>query len=221
MLNIEQKMINKCCENKKPAGKTKGRQRIEIKQLEKKNKLHVTFTKRRTGLFKKASELCILSGAKIGIIVLSPSPREKPFCFGHPNIDTILDQYLNNVGNPHFEDIGDDVITDLPAFELINKQYEESLKELEKEKKRGKEIEEEKKMGNINGGFWWDIEAIEGMGVEELEAYMKAMEELKNNLIVRANALRMANVIETAAPAQADRRYRSGFTQNPGFGGIR
>ncbi|XP_022754929.1 agamous-like MADS-box protein AGL62 [Durio zibethinus] len=214
MLNNQQKMLNKCCENKKP-GKTKGRQRIEIKQLEKKNNLHVTFTKRRTGLFKKASELCILSGAKIGIIVLSPSPREKPFCFGHPNIDTILDQYLNNIGNPTFDD-QDYATTDLPAFEEINKQYEESLKELEKEKKRGKEMEEAKKVGN-NVGFWWDIESVEGMGIEELEAYMKATEELKDNLIVRVNALTMANVIETVA--QANHGHGFGFAQNPGFGG--
>ncbi|XP_021292485.1 agamous-like MADS-box protein AGL62 [Herrania umbratica] len=214
MLN-QQKMANQCCGDgeegkKKPAGKTKGRQRIEIKQLEKKSNLHVTFSKRRKGLFKKASELCILSGAKIGIIVLSPSPREKPFCFGHPDIDTVLDQYLS--GNPAFDDDDDNsqdyaTLTDLPGFEEIYTQYEESLKELEKEKKRGKEIEQAQNVEN-NDGFWWD-EAIDGMGAEELEAYMKAMEKLKNNLIVRASALTMANVMETAV--QADHSY--------GFGG--
>ncbi|EOY21132.1 PREDICTED: agamous-like MADS-box protein AGL62 [Theobroma cacao] len=209
MLN-QQKMTNQCCGDgeegkKKPAGKTKGRQRIEIKQLEKKSNLHVTFSKRRKGLFKKASELCILSGAKIGIIVLSPSPREKPFCFGHPDIDTVLDQYLS--GNPAFDDQDYAALTDLPGFEEIDKQYEESLKELEKEKKRGKEIEQAKNVEN-NGGFWWD-EAIDGMRVEELEAYMKAMEKLKKNLILRASALMMANVMETVV--QADHSY--------GFGG--
>ncbi|KAK6261387.1 hypothetical protein QUC31_007203 [Theobroma cacao] len=203
-------MTNQCCGDgeegkKKPAGKTKGRQRIEIKQLEKKSNLHVTFSKRRKGLFKKASELCILSGAKIGIIVLSPSPREKPFCFGHPDIDTVLDQYLS--GNPAFDDQDYAALTDLPGFEEIDKQYEESLKELEKEKKRGKEIEQAKNVEN-NGGFWWD-EAIDGMRVEELEAYMKAMEKLKKNLILRASALMMANVMETVV--QADHSY--------GFGG--
>ncbi|KAK6249715.1 Transcription factor [Theobroma cacao] len=203
-------MTNQCCGDgeegkKKPAGKTKGRQRIEIKQLEKKSNLHVTFSKRRKGLFKKASELCILSGAKIGIIVLSPSPREKPFCFGHPDIDTVLDQYLS--GNPAFDDQDYAALTDLPGFEEIDKQYEESLKELEKEKKRGKEIEQAKNVEN-NGGFWWD-EAIDGMRVEELEAYMKAMEKLKKTLILRASALMMANVMETVV--QADHSY--------GFGG--
>nr|GEV95430.1 agamous-like MADS-box protein AGL62 [Tanacetum cinerariifolium] len=32
----------------------------------------VTFSKRRKGLFKKASELCVLTGAKMAILVQSP-----------------------------------------------------------------------------------------------------------------------------------------------------
>ncbi|XVF50616.1 hypothetical protein PTKIN_Ptkin04bG0115900 [Pterospermum kingtungense] len=216
MLN-QQKMKNECSESKIPAGKTKGRQKIEIKQLENRSSLHVTFTKRRNGLFKKASELCVLSGAKMGIVVLSPT--QKPYCFGHPNIDTILEQYLNNNGNPIFYDDDDDEreAAYLPAgFDKISRQYEESLMELEKEKERAKDIEEAKKVGN-NGGCWWDIEDVDGMGLEELEAYMKAIEELKINLMARADSLMMANVPE--AVSQADVGYGFGFGQNPGLGG--
>nr|GEZ75554.1 putative UDP-glucuronosyl/UDP-glucosyltransferase [Tanacetum cinerariifolium] len=37
--------------------------------------LQVTFSKRRTGLFKKASELCVLTGAQVAIFVNSPADR--------------------------------------------------------------------------------------------------------------------------------------------------
>ncbi|KAJ0793090.1 putative transcription factor MADS-type1 family [Helianthus annuus] len=73
---------------------TKGRTKIEIKKIEETNSRQVTFSKHRTGLFKKASELCILTGAQIAILVNSPGGRV--FTFGHPNFDVLLHRYLNN-----------------------------------------------------------------------------------------------------------------------------
>ena len=49
-----------------------GRQKIEIKKIEKKRSLEVTFSKRRTGLFKKAGELCFLCSVEVAVIVFSP-----------------------------------------------------------------------------------------------------------------------------------------------------
>ncbi|XWS62495.1 hypothetical protein CRYUN_Cryun06bG0016000 [Craigia yunnanensis] len=43
----------------------RGRQKFEIKKLEDESSRQVTFSKRRNGLFKKASERCVLCGAKI------------------------------------------------------------------------------------------------------------------------------------------------------------
>ncbi|KAK4340123.1 hypothetical protein RND71_041585 [Anisodus tanguticus] len=44
--------------------KTQGRRKIAIKPIDNQSGRHVTFSKRRLGLFKKASELCILTGAR-------------------------------------------------------------------------------------------------------------------------------------------------------------
>ncbi|OMP05253.1 hypothetical protein COLO4_08956 [Corchorus olitorius] len=72
------------------------------------------------------------------------------------------------------------------------------------EKKRGKEMEK-------NGGtFWWE-EDIEGMGLEELEMYVNALEKLKKNVIVRANASTMANVMETSSALPGFAQNLSGF----------
>jgi hypothetical protein len=72
-------------------------QKVEMKKISKESNLRVSFSRRRSGLFKKASELCTLSGAEVALVVFSPS--EKVFSFGHPNVDTIIDRYLSQV--PH------------------------------------------------------------------------------------------------------------------------
>ncbi|XP_004977852.1 MADS-box transcription factor 47-like [Setaria italica] len=53
----------------------------------------ICFSKRRAGLFKKASELSILCGADIAAVVFSPA--DKAFSFGHPSVESILDLFLD------------------------------------------------------------------------------------------------------------------------------
>jgi len=60
--------------------------------MSKESNLQVTFSKRRSGLFKKASELSTLCGAEIAIIVFSPGNRV--FSFGHPGVETVIDRYF-------------------------------------------------------------------------------------------------------------------------------
>ncbi|KAL1534572.1 hypothetical protein AAHA92_30738 [Salvia divinorum] len=65
-----------------PKKKTLGRRKIEIKKIEKKSSLQVAFTKRRGGLFRKASELTVVCGVEVAILVKSPA--DKLHSFGHP-----------------------------------------------------------------------------------------------------------------------------------------
>ncbi|KAK7369902.1 hypothetical protein VNO80_11950 [Phaseolus coccineus] len=69
-----------------------GRRRIEIAEVKDPNTKQVTFSKRRTGLFKKANELSVLCGAEIAIVMFSPG--KKPFSYGHPSVDVVADKYL-------------------------------------------------------------------------------------------------------------------------------
>ncbi|XVF68177.1 hypothetical protein PTKIN_Ptkin10aG0183300 [Pterospermum kingtungense] len=179
---------------------TKGRQKIQIEKLKNSNSLQVTFSKRRTGLFKKASELCVLCGANVGIIVFSPNG--KPYCFGHPNLETVLERYLG--GKSTFHDHVDQEEADSSAtsgkaqcFDEFNEECQEALEKLQEEKNRTKQIEEEKEERKNKGGFWWD-ESVENMGLDELEAYYKAMEELRNNVRRRANELKIGDVLSSA-----------------------
>ncbi|PNY16678.1 agamous-like mads-box protein agl62-like [Trifolium pratense] len=45
--------------------KGKGRQKIEMKKMSNESNLQVTFSKRRSGLFKKVSEFCTLCGVDV------------------------------------------------------------------------------------------------------------------------------------------------------------
>ena len=59
-----------------------GRGRIEIKKIENVNSRQVTFSKRRNGLMKKASELSILCDAEIAVIVFSSTGKVYDFSSG-------------------------------------------------------------------------------------------------------------------------------------------
>ncbi|XP_062113502.1 agamous-like MADS-box protein AGL62 [Humulus lupulus] len=68
-----------------------GKRRLEEGEQRCSN-VFVSFSKRRKGLFQKASELCIKCGAQVAIVVLSPTGN--PFAFGHASVDEVLHHYL-------------------------------------------------------------------------------------------------------------------------------
>ncbi|KAJ6866298.1 agamous-like MADS-box protein AGL62 [Populus alba x Populus x berolinensis] len=73
--------------------KSKGRQKLEMVKIPNESNLMVTFSKRRSGLFKKASELCTLCGAEVSMIVFSPG--KKVFSFGHPSVEKVMERYVS------------------------------------------------------------------------------------------------------------------------------
>lgn len=157
--------------------KNTGRKKIEIKKLEKETNKQVTFSKRRQGLFRKASELCVLCDVHAAIIVFSPA--DKLFCFGKPNTDAILKSYIN--GTTEFEDSKS--TGNSSTIEESNKEYEEALKMLELEKKKLAEAENLAKVWkNVS---WWN-DSIDDMNIDELEGFMESLYELKRKLLERA-----------------------------------
>ncbi|CAL1413975.1 unnamed protein product [Linum trigynum] len=71
-----------------------GRRKIPIRKIPYKNRLQVTFSKRRAGLFKKASELCTLCEIEIVVIVFSPAG--KAYSFGHPAVSPVVGMFSTN-----------------------------------------------------------------------------------------------------------------------------
>ncbi|XP_059311348.1 agamous-like MADS-box protein AGL62 [Lycium ferocissimum] len=97
--------------------KPNGRKRVEMAKMQKKSNLEVTFSKRRVGLFKKATELAILCEAKVATVIFSPS--NKIYTFGHPSVNSIVDKFLGlNLDEPtyHNDRVGE-VINQLNQME--------------------------------------------------------------------------------------------------------
>nr|XP_043631070.1 agamous-like MADS-box protein AGL62 [Erigeron canadensis] len=175
---------------------SKGRKKIEIKKIQHVSNLQVTFSKRRTGLFKKASELCVLTGAQIAI--LARSPGDRIYAFGHPSADVLIERYLNTIDptkNDNNASSSDGSSTSSaqipqPPVKEFNRHYMEVSKELEVEKKR-KDMIIESRMVNNSGLPWYEEENLDGFDVDELEQYLSTLVEMKRKVLVRADELMM------------------------------
>ncbi|KAH0982286.1 hypothetical protein GBA52_009463 [Prunus armeniaca] len=170
--------------------RSKGRRRIEIKRIEEKNKRHVTFSKRKKGIFNKAAELSVLSGADIATMVVSSNG--KVFCFGAPNYDTVINRYLGH----HTASLAAAGQPDHGAL-LHGKTTRSSNKQVENYVEATRHLEAEKisfKEGGCGYG-WWERPIPIGMmsSVEELEEYKAALYKLKHNVEVRTNLMIMGS----------------------------
>ncbi|XP_055822135.1 agamous-like MADS-box protein AGL29 [Solanum dulcamara] len=112
---------------------SKGRQKIEMKLVESKDARYVTFSKRKLSLFKKANEFSTLTGADVGILLISPSG--KPYSYGSTSIEKITDKFLEwKLENPHVVDQADGGKTNV--FRVFDDLREELQIMNEKEKSR-------------------------------------------------------------------------------------
>lgn len=143
-----------------------------------KNNLLASFSKRRSGLFKKASELCTLCGVEIAIIVFSPA--RKVYSFGHPNVESIIDKFFTRNVLPNSSSLlfvearpGSSTIQEL------NLQLTQVLKQLEAEQKRGELLDQMRKDSQTH---WWEA-PIEDLGVDELEELRMAIEVLMQKML--------------------------------------
>ncbi|XP_077233657.1 agamous-like MADS-box protein AGL61 [Tasmannia lanceolata] len=165
-----------------------GRQIIEIKRIENKDARQVCFSKRWSGLFKKVTELCILCGADFAIIVFSPGG--KPSSYGHPCVNSIVDRYRYHdtpsitLGNKVTFSNG---MQRMKLLSELNQQCSELLNQLEVAKKTRIELEEAAKARKMDG-FLLGRE-IEGLEMNMLQQFQASMEELRAEVVKRADEI--------------------------------
>ncbi|XP_013618046.1 PREDICTED: protein TRANSPARENT TESTA 16-like isoform X1 [Brassica oleracea var. oleracea] len=75
-----------------------GRGKIEIKKIENRTARQVTFSKRRSGVIKKAHELSVLCDAHIGLIVFSATGKLYQHCTEPLTMPQLIDRYLQTNG---------------------------------------------------------------------------------------------------------------------------
>ncbi|CAL5094329.1 unnamed protein product [Urochloa decumbens] len=170
---------------------SQGRRRIEIAYIQDPARRMVTFSKRKKGLLKKASELSLLSGARVAAVVFSQAGR--PFAFGSPSVDHVLRLCAG-------EDEEDGLSAGFGFHgDAIGAGYErEAVEETarRKEAAAARVDEEEARMSAVGkkvlraaaGRFWWEAD-VEALGAEELGEFARALRRLRDNVRRRADKL--------------------------------
>ncbi|XP_027343276.1 agamous-like MADS-box protein AGL29 [Abrus precatorius] len=156
-----------------------GRRKIEIAMVQDANTRQVTFSKRRTGLFKKANELSILCGAEVAIVVFSPG--NKPYSFGHPGVDAVAAQYLQ------IEPKSNEAQTKASSKRAKNKN---NMEKLNRELAHWKEqLHEEEKMGDLH-----DVAINQAMGTQrfELQQRFASLQRLRSSVRGRIDEIEAA-----------------------------
>ncbi|XP_047312557.1 agamous-like MADS-box protein AGL62 [Impatiens glandulifera] len=157
-------------------------------KMKNESNLKVTFCKRKSGLFKKFSELITLCGAEVLLLVFSPTNRV--FSYGHPSVDEIVGRLF-----------GSSSLTGLPCEtqQMIESCRSSNIRELnanvmeveelmEVEEQLGKQINHDKKVGQDQR--WWERSNKE-MSYQQLE-HLK-MSLLNLNAIVTQKMLEFSN----------------------------
>ncbi|KAL2942545.1 Agamous-like MADS-box protein AGL62 [Bienertia sinuspersici] len=148
---------------------------MELSRIENEEDRLVSFSKRRAGIYKKASEISILCGAQVGIIIFSPS--DKPFTYGTPNIEAVVNRYSGRQDRP---------VVDLAAtaFEAQHNAKVQEINNMHNELATRRDIlkKEATRLTNIikpiQKDFWWEA-PLETLTPQQLGQLVESMTLLK------------------------------------------
>ncbi|KAJ4834321.1 hypothetical protein Tsubulata_014222 [Turnera subulata] len=157
---------------------TKGKQKIDMKEIDKKDKKLITFSKRKSGIYKKACELSTLTGAEVGVVIFSPAG--KPFSFATSSIDLMANRFLGRdppISNNQVRPIID--AHRQLRIDSFNRQHNELLRSLEAEKEKSKILKEKHKGKDYKG--WWDVKDNQ-LSKDELIGLENRFKNLHSNM---------------------------------------
>ncbi|KAJ4838838.1 hypothetical protein Tsubulata_013934 [Turnera subulata] len=153
---------------------TKGKKKVEMKEIENDVTKLTTFSKRRLGITKKASELATLTGAHVA--VLSYSPAGKPYAFGSPSLQSVTDRFLG-METSHFKGNTGPMVGahSQSRINSLNQEIDQLNQKLEDEKKKGKIMK--KKLQGVERNGWWEVK-VEHLQKPDLLELEKKFKEL-------------------------------------------
>ncbi|EPS64829.1 hypothetical protein M569_09952, partial [Genlisea aurea] len=120
-----------------------GRKKVLMEKIKSETNLQVTFSKRRQGIFKKATELTTLTGAEAAVVIFSPA--DKPHSFGHPDVHSVINRSRRNLPPENAASPADRILSTRENAAAAHRRRNDELirteVELEKEKKRKQELD--------------------------------------------------------------------------------
>ncbi|XP_048438653.1 agamous-like MADS-box protein AGL62 [Pyrus x bretschneideri] len=203
---------------------TRGRQKIEMKRIENEEDLLVSFSKRRSGVFKKASEMITLCGGEVGIVVFSPSG--KPFSYGHPSVDNVINRFLDQ-NPPENDDYTIQFMENHRQMRISEaiEQYNELINQLEDVQERQKSLLRKARRRRNREHLWWSA-PLDELGVDELkQVYVSSAEihmTISNHLKERSTnifgASSSGSVQQTNPNFDANPSGTGSYAFPPGYG---
>ncbi|XP_047312571.1 agamous-like MADS-box protein AGL62 [Impatiens glandulifera] len=157
-------------------------------KMKNESNLKVTFCKRKSGLFKKFSELITLCGAEVLLLVFSPTNRV--FSYGHPSVDEIVGPLFGSSSSTGLSCQTQQMIESYLSSNIreLNANVMQVEKLMEVEEQHGKKINHDKKVRQDQR--WWERSNKE-MSYQQLE-HLK-MSLLNLNAIVTQKMLEFSN----------------------------
>ncbi|CAN6194808.1 unnamed protein product [Urochloa humidicola] len=177
--------------------RTRGRQKIEIKPIDSQAARYVCFSKRRHGLFKKASELVALCGAHVAVVAFSQAG--KPHSFGYPSVNAVVGRFLDDPAAASAAAVaapGEETARLLaPLLREFNGESERLEKAIEAEGRRRKALDAAARAAGVRGATGDDLR---GARMEELLAMLAALERVQAEA---ADRMRMHEAMAIAEEA--------------------
>ncbi|KAF8029384.1 hypothetical protein BT93_E1934 [Corymbia citriodora subsp. variegata] len=148
-----------------------------MKPIENENSRLITFSKRKSSINKKASELVTLCGAEVGFVAFSPSGN--PFSFAHPSIDAVTNRFLNRSPRPINRSRALVESYHQAKLNELNQQHDELYNQIKAQKAQSKVLQRLTK--GKSDGAWWEA-PIEELNREELYQMKERWEDLQRSL---------------------------------------
>ncbi|KAK2437640.1 agamous MADS-box protein AGL29 [Trifolium repens] len=153
-----------------------GRRKVKMEYVKDKDARYVTFSKRKNGLFKKASELSTHCNARVGVFGFTPGG--KPFAFGSPAFQVVTDEYLHEVqGESSNQNVENNENGNL---NILNEELKNVTKELKKMKTKK---DKNGKVLNIS---------LDDLTLEELQNMKARLKELHGDIEAASSMLILA-----------------------------
>lgn len=187
----------------------RGRQRVEMVRMTNESNLQVTFSKRRTGLFKKASELCTLCDVEMVLVVFSPGG--KVFSFGHPSVEEVVDRYVHSArcflpDPPAVEGVirgANQLIEARRNANLrdLNASMTEVQGQLDGQRRRAEKLNRQRRAGQVQ--HWWENSAEDLHCLVQLGQLRKSLADLKRTVNMQADQImrRASAAVNNTVPA--------------------
>ena len=184
----------------------KSHRKVGMRRMNSEEDRLVSFSKRRSVIYKKASELSTLCCVQVGIAIFSPNG--KPFSFGHPCIQTITTKILSENHTPCDGNQNLFEAYRLVKLNELHQNCKEACKQMKEAKEQEKQIKKKGKVQIRKG--WWEEPVIE-LDMDGLRGRVDLIQNLQKNVHLQIHKLQtMASFSSLLSDTQVVGHERGG-----------